>query len=326
MPQISVIVPVFKVEPYLHRCVDSILGQTFTDFELILVDDGSPDNCPAICDEYAQKDSRVIVIHQGNGGLSAARNTGIDWTFANSDSQWLTFIDSDDWVHECYLQIMMNAAIQNSVPIVACNFLATNDLNGTVKKIEGITACVDTEWAYSEKYGMCMTACCKLYSKELFANLRFPVGKLHEDAFITHLLLFSVSRIALCDDMLYNYFTNVESITRSPWTPRRLDEIDAHAMRLDYLQKKGYLKAHRREILASVLALVSQMDMIDRTTDDYGDYRKYLSRKLKQMLLRYAIVADIKIKENYHIYEVAFPVFMKAYWYLLAAMRKLRKR
>ena len=85
MPQITVIVPVYKVEPYLRRCVDSILAQTFTDFELILVDDGSLDGCPAICDEYAAQDSRVRVIHQPNGGLSAARNAGIDWAFANSD-------------------------------------------------------------------------------------------------------------------------------------------------------------------------------------------------------------------------------------------------
>ena len=83
---ISVIVPVYKVEPYLRRCVDSILGQTYCDFELILVDDGSPDSCPSVCDDYAAQDSRVHVIHQENGGLSAARNAGIDWAFANSDS------------------------------------------------------------------------------------------------------------------------------------------------------------------------------------------------------------------------------------------------
>ena len=103
MPIISVIVSVYKVEPYIRQCVDSILAQTFTDFELILVDDGSPDNCGAICDEYAAQDCRVRVIHQENGGLSAARNAGIDWAFANSDSQWLAFVDSDDWVHPDYL-------------------------------------------------------------------------------------------------------------------------------------------------------------------------------------------------------------------------------
>ena len=107
MPTISVIVPVYKVEKYIHRCVDSILSQTFTDFELILVDDGSPDNCGKICDEYAEKDIRIHVIHQENGGLSAARNAGIDWVFANSDSEWITFIDSDDWVHPEYLERLL---------------------------------------------------------------------------------------------------------------------------------------------------------------------------------------------------------------------------
>ena len=96
MPGISVIVPVYKVENFLHRCVDSILAQTFTDFELILVDDGSPDGCGEICDAYAREDSRIHVIHQKNGGLSAARNTGIDWVLENSDSRWLAFVDSDD--------------------------------------------------------------------------------------------------------------------------------------------------------------------------------------------------------------------------------------
>ena len=107
MPSVSVIVPVYDVEKTIRRCVDSILAQTYTDYELILVDDGSPDACGAICDEYAVKDSRVHVIHQENGGLSAARNAGIDWAFANTESQYLTFIDSDDWVHPLYLLQLM---------------------------------------------------------------------------------------------------------------------------------------------------------------------------------------------------------------------------
>ena len=98
MSLISVIVPVYKVEPYLRECVDSILNQTFKDFELILVDDGSPDNCPAICDEYAKKDNRVMVIHKENGGLSSARNAGLSYVFTNSNSEYISFIDSDDYV------------------------------------------------------------------------------------------------------------------------------------------------------------------------------------------------------------------------------------
>ena len=93
MPKISVIVPVYKVEQYLCRCIDSILDQTFSDFDLILVDDGSPDNCGKICDDYELKDKRIRVIHQNNGGLSAARNTGIEWSLKNSDSTYLTFVN-----------------------------------------------------------------------------------------------------------------------------------------------------------------------------------------------------------------------------------------
>ena len=125
MPQISVIVPVYKVEAFLHRCVDSILCQSFSDFELILVDDGSPDSCGQICEAYAAKDSRIRVIHQKNGGLSAARNTGIDWVMANSGSHWLAFVDSDDWVHPDFLQTLYTAAEQTLSKISACGFFRT---------------------------------------------------------------------------------------------------------------------------------------------------------------------------------------------------------
>ena len=114
MPLISVIVPIYKVKEYLNRCVDSILSQTFTSFELVLVDDGSPDECGEICDDYAIKDDRIIVIHQSNKGLSEARNTGIDWAMKNSDSEWLTFVDSDDWIHPDYLRLLYDSAIKTN--------------------------------------------------------------------------------------------------------------------------------------------------------------------------------------------------------------------
>ena len=120
MPSISVIVPIYMVEPYLRRCVDSILAQTFPDFELILVDDGSPDNCGQICEEYARLDRRVLVIHQENRGLSAARNAGIDWVMANSDSSWITFVDSDDWIHPNMLKHLFELNRDHGTQISAC--------------------------------------------------------------------------------------------------------------------------------------------------------------------------------------------------------------
>lgn len=123
MAAISIIVPVYKVEPYLRRCVDSILVQTFADFELILVDDGSPDNCPAICDEYAAKDSRVRVIHQENSGVSAARNAGLD--ALSPDSEWITFVDSDDWVNEEYLERLYDAVREHHTEVSVCGYVQT---------------------------------------------------------------------------------------------------------------------------------------------------------------------------------------------------------
>ncbi len=125
MSKISVIIPVYNTEAYIQRCVDSILWQTLNDFELILVDDGSSDNCGSICDEYARQDNRIHVIHQKNKGLSAARNVGLDYVFEHFDSDWVSFIDSDDWVYPKYLESLIQAAIENNVQIAACNHLRT---------------------------------------------------------------------------------------------------------------------------------------------------------------------------------------------------------
>jgi len=123
MPKISVIVPVYNVEKYLAKCIDSILAQTFTDFECILINDGSPDNSPAICDEYAKKDERMKVIHKENGGVSSARNTGLDI----AQGEWITFADSDDWVDENYLELMYSNAIKNNCDLSICGFKSVDE-------------------------------------------------------------------------------------------------------------------------------------------------------------------------------------------------------
>jgi glycosyltransferase involved in cell wall biosynthesis len=123
MPMISIIVPVYKVEPYLRRCIDSILAQTFTDFECILIDDGSPDNCPTICDEYAKKDSRIIVIHQENKGVSAARNAGLD----RAKGEWIGFVDSDDWIEPNMYETLLKACTTENGDIAACNYFIEKD-------------------------------------------------------------------------------------------------------------------------------------------------------------------------------------------------------
>ena len=197
MPTISVIVPVYKVEPYLNRCVDSVLRQTYRDFELILVDDGSPDRCGEICDEYARQDSRVHVIHKENGGLSDARNAGIDWVEANSDSRWLIFADSDDWVHPELLARLLDAATAFDLKISVCGYQETEGADPAVLP-EDMRPCRWTpKQFYMEHFVNATVAWGKLYSRSCFRDIRYPVGKIHEDEFVTYRLLFAQEAIAV---------------------------------------------------------------------------------------------------------------------------------
>ena len=210
MPLISVIVPVYKVEPYLRECVDSILNQTFTDFELILVDDGSPDNCPQICDEYVRKDNRVMVIHKENGGLSSARNVGLDYVFAHSDSRYISFVDSDDYIDFDFLKILLESI--DYCDICVCSYSTIN------KNLEGFAVndkIVDKEnyWKLGDDGVYSIVAWNKLYKKELFKNLRYLEGKIHEDEFIIHRLISKCSCIKCIKEKLYYYRYRSESIT-----------------------------------------------------------------------------------------------------------------
>ena len=148
MPKISVIVPVYNTEKYLNRCIDSILAQTFTDFELLLIDDGSTDCSGKICDEYAAKDSRVRVFHKENGGVSSARNMGLD----NAQGEWITFVDSDDWVHEDFLKKRLALALNDNADIAYCDveyvYRTHNVYCKTAEQVEGKASTVNS-WVLS---------------------------------------------------------------------------------------------------------------------------------------------------------------------------------
>lgn len=325
MPKISIIVPVYRVEPYLRRCVDSILGQTYRDFELILVDDGSPDNCGVICDDYAQKDGRVHVIHQVNGGLSAARNAGIDWVFANSDSEWISFVDSDDWVHCAYLETMLTAAERFDVTQVMCHDIPTDHMIEDAPLPEDYIQVLDPEQTYVDYYGLCITACDKILHRSLMTDLRFPIGKLHEDAYITHLLTFASPRICICNVPLYYYFSNSESLTRVKWSEKRLHEFEGHDLRVAYLQENGYEKAYAAELEAYTYVLFTQLQELHLLSKCEPEYRKYadtLRKKAVALLKESRHLGMYPYKKgNVWIYELAYPI--KPIWFLRNILKKL---
>jgi glycosyltransferase involved in cell wall biosynthesis len=280
-PAISIIVPVYKVEPYLRQCIDSILAQTFPDFELILVDDGSPDNCGAICDEYAAKDNRITVIHQENGGLSAARNTGIDWVFANSDSRWITFVDSDDVLAPIMLETLYKGAIENRadmVTIYSHYFSDETQLDDAGKYI-GETTCATgkqlLESLYTGKDTVSIVSCGKLFQRKLFQNLRFPVGKIHEDEATTPILLFHAENVAVIRSWLYFYRQREGSIMHTDFSPKRFDSVDAWSACVSYFASQGdgtlarLARMHYNPIWARLVWTARQEGVYDQVPEQY---------------------------------------------------------
>lgn len=184
---ISVVVPVYKVEKYLDECIESIVGQSFQDFELILVDDGSPDRCGEICDEWAARDGRIKVVHKENGGLSEARNTGIE----RSTGQWLSFVDSDDLLERDMLQTLYTLAVSNDADIACCNYVQIEEEN-VQKKVNSVKPGVLTPKQYweqlfsSKNWAYYNVAWNKLYRRTLFDTVRYPAGKINEDIYVVH--------------------------------------------------------------------------------------------------------------------------------------------
>lgn len=223
-PQVSVIVPVYQVRPYLERCVDSLLQQSLHEIEIILIDDGSTDGCAQICDRYAALDERVRVVHQKNAGLSAARNTGLDL----AQAPYIMFVDSDDWVGPDFCSIPLGIAKETQVDLV---FFARRIWNG--KRVRRRHSWSKTGLLHeidALKFGLfqSITVWDKLYARELFNEIRFPIDRYCEDYAVTHQIVRTAGKAFYIDIALYNYCIREGSITRQN---NPLVQIDAHEMR-----------------------------------------------------------------------------------------------
>lgn len=286
MPKITVIVPVYQVEAYLSRCVDSILKQSFEDFELLLVDDGSPDRCPLLCDAYAEQDRRVHVLHQKNQGLSSARNAGIDWAFTQSNSQWLAFVDSDDWLHPRFLQTLYEGATSLQLPIASCGWQRFEADSVEIQSTDFSVRAITPEEDYCSKnndYDVDSYAWRFLYSKELFRDIRYPLGKHWEDLFTTYRLLFRCSAVAHSDAVLYYYFARPDSIARAPWNPKKLNMIEALMANLNFFQNSPWPALYRRIILCCRVTIRRHLDRVESSslpTEEKERYRLWLEEQL----------------------------------------------
>lgn len=318
---ISIVVPIYKVEKYIHRCIDSILDQTFTDFELILVDDGSPDNCGKICDEYAEKDSRIHVIHKENGGLSDARNAGIDWVFEHSNSEWISFIDSDDWIHPKYLEALYNAVKETGCEISICGYEETTGDSPKVDDSKLQAESVNTEDFFCEHNVNAVVAWGKLYKKELFREIRYPVGKLHEDEFTTYKLLFQYENCAFVNQPLYFYYKNNDGITKSKLNIRRMVVFDAYQLQLSFFENSGFVKAQNKTLSRIANTYVSYIESLENDTNHFPEIKR-LKKGLRKHLHKYKKVANYSVKSTPIYYNYAYPRSMKYYWIVKTQLKK----
>lgn len=236
---LSIIVPVYNVEKYLNKCIQSILNQTFKNFELILINDGSTDDSGVICDYYSNIDNRIRVIHKQNGGLSSARNAGINI----ARGKFIAFVDSDDYVHEKMYEILLSNAIKNSSDLVICDleFVYAHNVCDTSKniiniEIETLTNIEALNELYSPRGVNFVIACNKIYRYELFKDIRYEEGRLHEDEFIIHKILYKTKKITYIPLKLYFYLQTENSITRSAFNIKKLDIVCAHKQRIEYFK------------------------------------------------------------------------------------------
>lgn len=223
---ISVIVPVYNVEKYLERCVKSIAAQTYKDLEILLIDDGSTDKSGKMCDDFQQTDSRIKAFHKQNGGLSDARNYGIE----HSAGEFISFVDSDDYIDEKMLETLHRLITENDADLAVCSAMDVfEDKEVTqVKEIKEFNLNKVESYKYMLRGDGIPSACNKLYKRQTVGNVRFPVGKLYEDGFFTPQILKRVEKTAVTSKPMYYYFRRADSITTKPFRKGDLDVIEAY--------------------------------------------------------------------------------------------------
>lgn len=233
---ISVIVPIYKVEKYLDKCIESIINQTYYNLEIILVDDGSPDDCPNICNEWAKRDKRIITFHKKNGGLSDARNFGIE----HCNGKYIMFVDSDDYIKSNMVEVLYKTIIEDKSDISICDYYISKENNITVHNFSQKRFIVKEnkyKYLYNEYGFVTIVAWNKLYAREIFNTIRYPKGKIHEDEFIICDLLNCANSISYVLEPLY-YYVQRENSIMNKISLNRFDVVEALEKRVSFFEDK----------------------------------------------------------------------------------------
>lgn len=315
--KISVIIPVYNVENYLMRCLESVISQSFKDFEIILVDDGSTDSSGQVCDRVSHSDSRIKVIHKRNGGLSSARNTGLD--IANGE--YVTFIDSDDWILSDAFEYLLSVIEKTQSDVVSADYAFTEGdvvyANSDYKEIviEGtdniLKFYLEQDILHKKND---FPVWIKLYRKDLFNDIRFPNGKIYEDTITNYKILSKCKRYVKSTRIIYAYYQRPQSITKSRLTIKNFDLIDVSKEMLKLSVNNPELKdLCQRKIAMAYFSLLSiyirygtdlSFSEVDRIVSEYKLLKQYYLRTERRIiihLISFCICKNIKLTRRIYL-------------------------
>ena len=302
---ISVIVPVFNVENFIDVCISSLIKQSYSNIEIILVDDGSTDESGLHCDKWAEVDKRIKVFHQANGGLSAARNTGLN----HASGDYICFVDSDDFVMEDYVKCMLQAIEETDAELALCD-VTTSKWPALAKPITSnciLDAAECRAWLdnlISREYVLMVVSWNKLYKKELFADNRFEEGKLHEDEFMINKLVFNINKMVFVPLEEYVYRANASGITgkENEVNVAHLDVIDAFTDRIDVSLENndiGFAKITVRNTMYKLADYYFKME----------NHHYIIKSKMRNVLDKYSEIITTKQKLKYELFMLSPSVF-----------------
>lgn len=318
---ISVIVPVYNVEKYLERCVKSIAAQTYKDLEILLIDDGSTDKSGKMCDDFQQTDSRIKAFHKQNGGLSDARNYGIE----HSAGEFISFVDSDDYIDEKMLETLHRLITENDADLAVCSAMDVFEGKEVtqVKEIKEFNLNKVESYKYMLRGDGIPSACNKLYKRQTVGDVRFPVGKLYEDGFFTPQILKRVEKTAVTSKPMYYYFRRADSITTKPFRKGDLDVIEAYDKCVKQVKELcpealPYAEFRYRNAYFNVLDKMLMRDDC-KEIPEYKQVVKYLKKHTAQ------IVKDPGFGKMRKIAAVALKFSVPLYKKILLTKQKIYK-
>ncbi|WP_338778803.1 glycosyltransferase [Metabacillus sp. FJAT-52054] len=328
-PLLSIIVPVYNVEKYLAKCLDSIIDQTYSNLEIIVVNDGSKDKSKLICNDYALKDKRINVIHKENGGLSSARNTGLEI----ATGKYIGFVDSDDWIDSDMYETLLSSATKFNSDIVECNvrYVYKNKIE---ENVSGETIVCDNKAALSYflsdyKYFKPMV-CNKIFHRNIFKSLRFKEGYIHEDGFFTYKALYKAEKVVYTAVAKYNYLQNRDgSIMDAKFSMSRLVILEAFKERTLFFEENGDNKLANKsmdEYLRTLLTFYVKAKEIEIAEKDKG-----LGTVLQsEILSNYKKVIDgpfsSMLKLRFYLFKINPYLYIYCFKTIITIRKKLKKK